>query len=133
MSRNVSAGMFCEVLPSRIFWLTDYISPYVGTIVEVLDRKVDTVYFRGPSGYTQSADESRFQPVDVNLISTCTVCGVFSDGTMTANNEYGCFQELECPHCEYSEKDPLNGLGPEDAYCSDIMHEDGHIFPHNFE
>lgn len=64
MVRNVSKGMLCEVLPSIFTYRKDYIAPYVGEVVEILDRKVDTVFFRGPDRYVQSADESRFQPVE---------------------------------------------------------------------
>lgn len=64
MARNIRAGMRCEVVPSPFTWQKDYILPYVGEVVEITDRKVDTVFFRGPDGYPQSADESRFQPVD---------------------------------------------------------------------
>lgn len=64
MSRNVDKGMRCEVLPQQYgFYRKDYIAPYVGEIVEIVDRRVDTVYFRGPDSYVQSADESRFMPV----------------------------------------------------------------------
>ncbi len=63
-------------------------------------------------------------------LATCTVCGEEEGG-----DEYGCEQAIDCPHCvSWMLPDDFTGVPRvTNLDCSGIYHENGLIFPHNFE